>query len=285
MIVDDIVSAVRKRLGDSNQQRWSDETLILYTSLCQNDICIHTNFHRLTTDIYLKDGKAVYALPEDCIRVERIEYIWHDCSEGFLPMYSRNNIDDYNTDGYGQRVTYPLALKDNLKYNEIEIIADPDPSKLLGEALADFFGVVVSSDSDGTDTSDCVLENDFGVVAVSEGVGHDGCSPIGCDLEEQFGVTTHVTKYIGEMKVYYSSVPSIMTELSDKLIVPDMWLMAFINYVTGTALQDDNDANNIQRGEQELQKYTRLLAQMLKTSAKDFTTNYKTKMTTKYRRV
>jgi hypothetical protein len=63
-----------------------------------------------------------------------------------------------------------------------------------------------------------------------------------------------------------------------------MWLQAFLHYVSGMALQDDNDANNIQRGELEGQKYLRILEQLHKVSAKDFTSNMRTKLTTSYRR-
>ena len=129
------------------------------------------------------------------------------------------------------------------------------------------YGVLTNSNSDAIDTSDCILEDDYGV------------------LTEVDEVTAPPAQDAGFLKVYYSAVPPLVTDLTDELIVPDMWLSAFIHYVSGAALQDDNDANNIQRGEMELQKYNRMLAQLFKTSAKDLTTNYKSKLITKVRRI
>ncbi len=254
MIVNDVISAVRRRLGDVRKERWTDEQLILYTSLCQNDICIFTNFHRREGAIFLVDGKLKYSLPTDCIRVERLEY-----GGEFFPIESRNTIDDGTA-------LLPCALKDNLAYNEIEIVLG-DSYDTLHSALVSTYGVLVDSNTDAIDTSDCELMDDYGVLVDVDDTQAPSPDPL------------------GYLKVYYSAVPALVEELTDELVLPDMWISAFIHYVCGAALQDDNDANNIQRGEMELQKYNRMLTQLFKTSAKDFTTNYKSKLTTKVRRI
>lgn len=253
MLVRKVTDAVRRRLGDIRKERWSDDQLILYTSLCQTDICIFTNFYRQEALIDLEDDTLIYDLPLDCIRVERLEYAGE-----FFPIESRNTIDS-------GKAQFPCALKDNLPFNKIEIVLGSDYT-LLSQALENMFGVVSDQDTEGVDTSGCELEDTFGVVS---------------DIDA--GSITPIN--IGQLKVYYSAVPPLMDTLDDTLIVPDFWLSAFIHYVSGAALQDDNDANNIQRGEQELAKYNRMLAQIAKTTAKDFTTNYKSKLVTDYRRV
>ena len=254
MLVSDVVGAVRRRLGDVRKERWSDEQLILYTSLCQSDICIFTNFYRKTGEIDLIEGTYIYDLPTDCIRVERLEY-----QNQFFPIESRNTID-------AGKAQFPCALKDNLQYNQIEIVLSTEQTT-LGRALIETYGVLTDSDTEAIDTSDCELDNIHGVLV---------------DVDE---TTIPPAQDVGKLKVYYSAVPVIVTQLDEELILPDIWLAAFIHYVCGGALQDDNDANNIQRGEMELQKYNRMLAEIFKASAKDFTTNYKSKLTTDYRRL
>lgn len=254
MQVQDVVTAVRRRLGDARMDRWSDEALILYTSLAQNDICVFTNYHRQYKIIPLYEGKLIYNLPTDCIRVERLQY---NCE--FFPIESRNAIDR-------DKVQYPCALKDNLEFGKIEIRMEPG-CKSIETALMDTYGVTASS-SDYT----CALEDIYGVV-----------SSIDDDLNPNPSIA-QPQEVLGYLEVYYSAVPPISTDLADELVVPDMWISAFIHYVCAMALQDDNDANNIQRGELEAQKYVRLLGQLMKTSAKDFTTNVKSKLTT-YRRI
>lgn len=250
MIVEDVISAVRRRLGDDRKERWQDEALILYTSLCQNDICIFTNYHRRFYNMPLYDSQLVYNLPTDCIRVERLEY---ECK--FFPVESRNSIDRGAAE-------YPCALKDNLQYGQIEIHME-EACDVLSNELKDSYGVTTQV----TD-SHCTLADSFGVVSSVDDIFNP--NPGAAEPEE----------VIGYIKVYYSAVPPIVKGVDDTLVVPDMWISAFIHYVCGMALQDDNDANNIQRGEMEAQKYVRLLSQLFKTSAKDFTTNIKSKLIT-----
>ena len=254
MIVSDVVTAVRNRLGDSRKERWTDEQLTLYVSLCQTDICIFTNFHRSVYYMPVYDNNYVYNLPTDCIRVERLEY---NCQ--FFPIESRNAIDSGTA-------TIPCALKDNMPYGKLEL----------------YLGQPCEEQSN-------VLEDAYGIVSSAEGI---------CDLLDAYGVTSSiqdelnpvpprdagVNAQIGLMTVYYSAVPPIVSDLTSELILPDMWITAFIHYVCGMALQDDNDANNIQRGDMEMKRYQRLLQQIFNTSAKDFTTNVKSKLVTQYRR-
>ena len=254
MKVSDVVKAVRTRLGDTKMERWDDDTLILYTSLCQNDICIFTNFYRQKATIELLNGSDVYDLPPETLKVHRLEY-----QGEFFPIETRNAID-------AGRATFPCALKDNLMYNKIEIVLG-DSYDDLREALVSTYGVLTDSDTDDISTEDCTLEDDYGVLTNAE-------------LDDQVPSTP-----LGGLTVYYSAVPPILTSLEDELVVPDIWFTAVLHFVSGMALQDDNDANNIQRGDMEGAKYMRLLGELFKQSAKDFTSNVKSKLTMKPRRI
>ncbi|RLA60366.1 MAG: hypothetical protein DRQ78_09560 [Epsilonproteobacteria bacterium] len=264
MIPATIINAVRARLGDSRKERWNDATLLLYTSLCQNDICMFTHFHRKDTHITLEADKYIYDLPSDCLAVNRLEY-----NDQLLPIETRNNIDSHD-------VTYPLVLKDNLAYNLLEFkIGETYDS--LATALVNVYGVVVASDTDAVDVDCGELDNVHGVLV-----------DIDCSASS-------TPQPLDDVLVYYSAVPPLLVmDLTDienpalpteELIVPDIWFQAFLHYVCGMALQDDNDANNIQRGELEGTKYLRMLTHIQKTSSKDFTSNVRTKLTTNMRRI
>ena len=244
MIPATIINAVRDRLGDSKQERWSDEALVLYVSMCQLDICMHTHFYRRKEILNLVEGTLIYDLPADFLAVNRLEYLGE-----LFPVESRNTIDK-------QEAMLPCALKDNLQYNQLEIVLGETDST-LSAALASTFGVVSATEG---------LEDAFGVVS---------------DINATAELNT------AELTLYYTAVPPVYNtnDLNRPMIVPDIWFSAFLHYVCGSALQDDNDANNIQRGEMELQKYARILGNIMKVSSKDFTSNMKTKMTTSYRRV
>lgn len=245
-----VITAVRDRLGDSKKQRWDDSTLLLYVSLCQNDICTFTHFYRKSYSFPLELNKSIYTLPSDYLTLNRLEY-----NGKMLPIESRPNIDS-------KVASFPCVLKDNLAFNELEFIAG-DKYNTLIEAFINVYGVVVDSTFTG-----CELDNVHGVVT---DVTNEAVIPEGT----------------GEVLVYYSAIPPLLKteDINTDLIMPDTWLLAFIHYVCGMALQDDNDASNIQRGEGELQKYLRLLTDIHSKSSKDFTSNMRTKLETKVRRI
>ena len=250
-----VIKAVRARLGDDLQHRWEDETLMLYVSLCQNDICMFTHFYRKEDHITLQADQYIYDLPPDCLAVNRLEYL-----NQLLPIETRNNID--NDD-----VTYPLVLKDNLPFGKIEFRIG-ETYESLATALINVYGVVVDSDSDAIEV-DCELDDVYGVVT---------------DVEDD-GMIPPPAQPLDDVLLYYTAIPPLITDLEEDLVLPDIWFQAFLHFVTGMALQDDNDANNIQRGELEGSKYLRVLAHIQKTSAKDFTSNVRTKLTTHIRRI
>jgi len=260
MTATDIITAVRDRLGDIKKERWKDSTLLLYVSLCQNDICMFTNFYRKSDTIQLVADQYIYPLPTDCLNVHRLEYL-----DQLLPVETRNNIDSNNA-------TFPCVLFDNLSFNSMEFILG-DTYETLTEALVSVYGVVSTSDSDAVDTEACELVDTFGVV-----------SDIDCDL------TNAPAQPLDEVLVYYTATPAQLVMNGEvlpttELILPNIWFQAFLHFVCGMALQDDNDANNIQRGELEATKYLRVLGHIQKTSAKDFTGNIRTKLTTNVRRI
>jgi len=251
-----IIDAVRARLGDEKEQRWDDATLLLYTSLCQSDICMFTHLYKREQHIKLLPDQLIYQLPTDFMALSRLEY-----RDKMFPIETRANIDRGETQ-------FPCAIKDNLQYNELEIVIG-EQNKTLSSALVDIYGVVTASDTDAVDMG-CVLDDIHGVVI---------------DVEQDV-LPIDVEQPLDDLLVYYIAVPPIFDsgDMLRELLVPDIWFQAFLHYVTGMALQDDNDANNIQRGELEAQKYTRLLEHIHAISMNDFTTNAGTRLATSFRR-
>ena len=77
----------------------------------------------------------------------------------------------------------------------------------------------------------------------------------------------------------------MITNMAQELVLSDIWEAAMVRYIVGTALQDDNDANNIQRGELELTKYVAEVKKAEDLTSKDFSRGQPDKMTTRFRRV
>ncbi len=250
MTPETVITAVRNRLGDIDKEKWDDDTLLLYVSMCQSDICMHADIYKKETLITLIDDTLVYDLPTDFVALNRLEYLGI-----VMPIESRNTIDAGDA-------SFPCALKDNLIYNEIEIRLGEIYIDLR-QALTNVYGVVTSG------IGDHELDNVYGVVATVD------VTP-----------TTDPTD-LDKLRVFYTAVPPIYTtgEMGRELEVPDVWFGAFLHYVCGMALQDDNDANNIERGELENAKYARLLANIMKNMSKDSTSNIASKLTTRMRTI
>jgi len=107
----------------------------------------------------------------------------------------------------------------------------------------------------------------------------------GHKVSGDFGVMGNVASEKDTFIVFYVAFPNKLLFITAELILPVIWEEILIRYVVGTALQDDNDANNITRGEAELQKYTAKLALIKDLSSKDFSPNASNKYETTYRRV
>jgi hypothetical protein len=97
-----------------------------------------------------------------------------------LPIETRNNIDD-------GRVDYPLVLKDNLEFNELEFKIGPNYSD-LANALVNVYGVTTTSSEE--------LEPVYGVVTTVE------------------GFTPPTEQPLDELLVYYAAVPIAYREFN-----------------------------------------------------------------------
>ena len=101
----------------------------------------------------------------------------------------------------------------------------------------------------------------------------------------QYGITSSVTLADNTLRVFYEAVPTKLPSFQTALVIPDLWEEGIIRYIVGTSLQDDNDANNIQRGEMELQKYVAEALKAREVASKDFSGGSKEKYQTSYRRI
>ena len=107
----------------------------------------------------------------------------------------------------------------------------------------------------------------------------------GHTISGKYGITGSIALESETFKVYYVAVPSRLAYIGANLVIPDMWEDLLVRYVVGTALQDDNDANNLQRGEMELVKYRTKLEEIKRLSSDDFASSASFKNATEYRSI
>ena len=322
----DIISQARERLGDKNEQRWSNDRMLAIVSQGQTDICIETGYLRKQTRLPLSTTSTSYPLPVDCDTVKRIEY-----KGDLLPFHTRSDQDISRVNTKSDFTAY----KSNLNVDRVEI--QPTLPELTlhikyvkGDTSDDtitvtpLFGVVTSSDN-----ASAIIGSDFGAItyitndlddnAISDGYGEiagnendlieidapDGnfgvttgvefssaknkygfiTSVKGHEVSGRFGIIGSIAAEDDTVKVYYIAAPRKLKFINATLVLPSMWEGLLLHYVVGTALQDDNDANNIQRGELELNKYNTKLNKLKAKSSNDYSASASDKYETNYRRV
>jgi len=333
MLANGLIKIARSRLGDKLEHRWTNERLTTIVDQGQKDFCRDTGIYRKEVILPLNKRALRYALPEDCMTVNRIEYKGVE-----IPLFSRNDLDE-------NRLTRKdfVGIKDNLNMNFIEFYAEiPDLGAAVdikeGESVSDetfvvfpTFGVAteVTSDVPADDvsieppygvttgaftsleelpTSDRYGEisdstyneevgvggDEFGVLlnvhlssgsgAEQEGLGFITRSEL-YEVSGKFGITGSIVTEEQYVRIFYTAIPPEVRLERSALVIHDMWEAAMLRYLVGTALQDDNDANNIQRGELEIAKYKEEVLKAKDLTSKDFSRAQPDKLVTRMRRI
>jgi len=91
----------------------------------------------------------------------------------------------------------------------------------------------------------------------------------------QYGIVTSVLKKSEYVKVRYKAVPHKLVSLDMAFPMSPSLEDTMVNWIVGTALVDDNDANNAARSERFLARYTRDLTLEQGNSATDYASSSK----------
>lgn len=325
MIVADIINQARERLGDLKEQRWTNNRLISIISQGHIDICIETGFLRKVTYIPLAINRTMFDLPNDCFEIKRVEYAGtllplHSRNDKDIPRmpttafvaYKSNlNMDRLEVQPAVSEVSSDIRVVVGNKGNEAYqvtplygVITGPETANLIIEPI---YGAVVdiistSSDNDISDgygeiggeadvyVAPVFPNGNYGVV-VSVDLQHDDSllgfisGVKGHIVTGSYGLVANISRLKDTFKVYYTATPRKVRDLNAHLVLPELWEELLLKYVVGTALQDDNDASNLQRGEVELQKYVTKLQTLKDQSSLDFSASSSDKLETNFRRV
>ena len=324
MTAQDIILQARERLGDIKEQRWSNDRLLAIVSQGQVDICLETGYLRKDIILPLVNGESIYNLPRDCYSIKRVEYDGkllplHSRSDKDIPravmtdyVAYKSNLDmnklEIQPEIVGvttiKVVQGSITTDDNFLVTPIYgVVASTDDESIIVDQP---YGVVTGMEIDQTsnipslgygeifgsplDRSIVYMAN--GAYGVTTNIEYSKDSEYGFISEVTghtvsglYGLIGNISYATDTFRVYYVAIPSKLRYVTSLLVMPELWEEILIRYTVGTALQDDNDANNIARGEAELQKYGIKLATIADLSSKDFSSNTSSKSTTDYRRV
>lgn len=321
----DIMNQARERLGDEKEQRWTNNRLLSIISQGQVDICTESGYIRKEVVIPLVEGVTIYGLPFDCFTIKRVEYQdtllpLHTRSDKDVPRATTSEYIAYksnlNTDSI--EIQPPATnLVTDIAYIQGEqsddsfqvtplygVIARTDDPNYIIDPI---YGVTIDAVLDTSDNpisagygeiagtnSDVILpefpNGVYGVVTSMEVIADEVNYGFITDVKNHvvsgaYGLVTAIANVEDTFKVYYVASPAKLKFITAILALPDRWEALLLHYVVGTALQDDNDANNIQRGELEIAKYEKKLNTIKDLSSKDFSSSSSDKLETSFRRV
>ena len=325
MTAQDIILQARERLGDINKQRWSDNRLLSIVSQGQVEICLVTNYVRKLITLPLNNGENIYTLPSDCYSIKRIEYNGkllplYTRSDQDLPRAVTTDYVAYKSNLDMRKLEIQPEVEGIESFDFVDgtqttntsfvvtpfigvITASNDPAFVLDNTLGAVTGMAIDISNNavsnnfgeiaGTNRDEIEVDypsGNFGVttaVTFSSSTKHYGFvdKVVGYEISGIYGLLGDVAYEKDTFKVYYVAVPQKLNYLTAQLVLPELWEEILMRYVVGTALQDDNDANNIARGEAELQKYAGKLAVIRDLSSKDFSANTSSKNETGYRSI
>lgn len=324
MTAQTIITQARERLGDIKKQRWTDDRLISIVSQGQVDICLETGYLRKHVVLSLTNGESIYSLPRDCYSIKRVEYDGkllplHTRNDQDSPRAITTEYVAYKSNLSMRKLEIQPEIS---QVNHIKMV-DGTSSEDSNFVVTPIFGVITSTNSDittiaplyGVTTglimyqSDNVDSTGYGEVYSASSNLSDVETPNGIygvltdlsyadaktygfisnikgqTVSGTYGLTGNVSYAEDTFSVYYVAVPDKLTYLGATLVMPELWEDILIRYTVGTALQDDNDSNNITRGEAELQKYAVKLAKIADLSSKDFSANTSDKNETDFRSI
>jgi len=165
------------------------------------------------------------------------------------------------------------GLYDNLPNTAYGLLSDVyltgAPTVTIVPSTGEVYGVLTSLDTSMTTTS--------------EGKGSIGTllnAPY--RIAGRYGTVVSVLKGTEYIQTRYKALPQEQTSLEVAFPLSPTWVEPMINWIVGTALQDDNDAGNNARAQVFLGRYTRELDKEIASSAEDYSSASK-KYETKYR--
>jgi len=169
-------------------------------------------------------------------------------------------------------VSLPASVFDNLKPKTEGLLSDvriiDDEATIAVSSSGDSFGVLTAFDAAITfDSSN------------GGSIGTINNAPY--RIAGRYGTVVSVLKPSEYVQVMYKSLPQVLTSLETAFPLSPSWIEPMVNWVVGTALQDDNDAGNNQRALVFLGRYERDMAVELKQSNTDYSSQGK-KYDTKY---
>ena len=296
----DLILEARRVLGDTASQAWTPERMMDIANRGMRDIARHGNMYRNETMIELTAGRMRYPLPLDILKITSLYY-----NGDRLPILSKldrptsmyASKDQINL-GILEIMPLPIVTREPTMFSgAVDVGATTAVSPSDGVAsnpVHSVFGVTSgliipfdanNKSSRGIITGVAIKGDDYLIhydnAGSNNGVITAISAPTVAPLGEG-GVDTYkdTMRMVGRrgfptvsqnnIHLFYKSLPPKIHSEDQAFPLSPQWEDMMVDWLVGTALQDDNDAANQQRATTFIQRYTRNLEAAVADSAVNY---------------
>ncbi len=300
MKVAELVLEARRVLGDTASQRWSNERMVDIANRGMRDIARHGNMYRNETMIELTKGRMRYPLPLDILKITSLFFKGRP-----LPILSKldrptsmyASKDQVNL-GVLEIVPLPTVTREPTMFSGAvpagSSSAVTPASGVASNPVHTLFGVTSgliipfdksNKSSRGIITGVARRGDDYFIHYNSVGSANGVITAItmptvpstdngGVDQYDDtmriVGARGFPTVAQNTVHVFYKSLPAKIVSLEQAFPLSPQWEDLMVDWLVGTALQDDNDAGNQQRAVTFMKRYERNLNAAIADSAVNY---------------
>ncbi len=244
MLVSELFTDVRHKLSDSAKKRWADDRLIALLNAGLLDLALNTRLFVEKGFSEIVDQVTEVDLSDIAVILTRVQY-----KERVLPIRTVEDIDRFKLSWQLDEGEEPEAIVIN-KQNR---------------AVFTIYPIINNAEVPSVE-----FTSPFGVIT---GLSY---SEIQLILATNFGQIASIPdpKFL---VIYFSKKQPVVTTIGEELEIDEFGKTSLIHFITGQALMDNNDDQQLGKAQVELDRYYALLQTLNEKKTTDFASiNYET---------
>lgn len=259
MIASEVLSTVRRIIGDTKGQTWSSSDLLDALNNARLELVRETGLLRASGNLYVIADKVIYDLPADCFLLRRAQ-VADATGTRDIDFNSMANLDELDRRWLNQETDdrLELLIKDNQSFNTVRtwpVLKAPNTEVTTtgtGGAITEFNG-----DNGGSL---------YGAITHLDTPGLNQT----LNREDNFGVVTDFTGNFQKVKIFYIKKPVNLTAENQDTEMDIIYKLYLVYKTVEEILSYDNNAENIQKSVLFGQKAAGILGDILGNARDDF---------------
>lgn len=248
MTVQDLIDRIRPKIGDKQENKWTNARLIEVINEGLEDLAKHANIHYSEkTYPILPYQRKLYIEDENFLELKRvrlnntnIDFVTMDYMDSTISRWEEKTGDElekivYSNQNIRELTLYPLLTEASANYTALN-----ETTQLLidipGVTQDEVYGLITS-----VDLSDIIVPSN-----IYDEAELQGYEPI-----------THISDLFANIYIQYYSTPAEVSAVTDLITIDKSYINTLVYYVSGVVLLEDARTENKNTGALYLQKYNK----------------------------